>query len=359
MKSRNILIGEDNHCFIIAEAGVNHNGDINISKRLVDVAVEAGADAVKFQTFKAENLVTKDAPKAKYQKESTGSGTQFEMLKKLELSTEAHNILKDYCNEKKIVFLSTPFDFDSVNLLEEIDVPFYKISSSDLTNIPFLEYIAKLNKPMILSTGMASLGEVEKTIEKLRIAGNTKISLLHCTSNYPTDYEDVNLNAMITLKNAFKLSVGYSDHTVGIEVAIAAVAMGAKIIEKHFTLDKDMIGPDHKASLNPCEFKQMVMSIRNIEKALGDGIKKCNRSEENTKKVVRKSIVASRSIHKGETILYDDITFKRPGNGISPEFIDMIVGRTASCDINLDAIITFEKIGGDYEKNFSGYRNKI
>lgn len=331
-------------CFIIAEAGVNHNGDLEIAKKLVDVACDAGVDAVKFQTFKTENLVTKNAEKADYQKENTGSGSQFQMLKKLELSYENHVILKQYCESKGIMFISTPFDFESVDLLEKLDIPLYKISSGDLTNTPLLKYIAKMNKPMIVSTGMANLGEVEKAVESIKKTDNNRISLLHCTSNYPTDYEDVNLNAMITLKNAFKFSIGYSDHTVGIEVPIAAVAMGAEIIEKHFTIDKNMEGPDHKASLNPQELKQMVKSIRNMEKAFGDGVKRCNKNEENTKTIARKSIVASKNIVKGENISYENITFKRPGNGMDPTFADEIIGKIAICDISVDEVITFSNI---------------
>lgn len=333
-----------NKTFIIAEAGVNHNGDINIAKRLIDVAVEAGADAVKFQTFKAENLVTRDAPKANYQKETTGDGSQYEMLKKLELSLEDHIILKNHCEEKGIMFLSTPFDFESVDLLEKIGMKIYKISSGDLTNIPLLKYIAKLNKPMIISTGMANLGEVEKAVEAVKSCGNDKITLLHCTSNYPTAFEDVNLNAMITMKNAFKIPVGYSDHTLGIEIPISAVAMGAEVIEKHFTLDKDMEGPDHRASLNPLELKDLVQSIRNIEKSFGDGIKKCNISEVNTKKVARKSIVAARNIEVGEKITYENITFKRPENGISPIYSELVVGKKAINNISKDEILTLENI---------------
>lgn len=331
-------------CFIIAEAGVNHNGNIEIAKKLIDIACDAKVDAVKFQTFKAENLVTKNAEKANYQKENTGDGSQFEMLKKLELSYEEHLILKQYCESKEIMFISTPFDFESVDLLEKLQIPLYKISSGDLTNIPFLTYIAKLNKPMIISTGMASLGEVEKAVEVINRCGNNRIRLLHCTSNYPTVYEDVNLNAMVTLRNAFKLPVGYSDHTESIEIPIAAVAMGAEIIEKHFTLDKNMEGPDHKASLSPEELKNMVSSIRNIEKAFGNGIKVCNKNEENTKKVARKSIVASKNIKNGETISYENIAFKRPGYGISPLFIDEIIGKNAVCDINVDEFITFSNV---------------
>lgn len=341
IKEKNMF---NNKCLIIAEAGVNHNGDINIAKQLVDAALEAGVDAIKFQSFKAENLVTKNAPKADYQKQTTGNGNQYEMLKKLELSYDEHIILKNYSEEKGIMFISTPFDFESVDLLEKLDIPLYKISSGDLTNTPLLKYIAKLNKPMIVSTGMANLGEVEIAVAAIKETGNDKISLLHCTSNYPTYYEDVNLNAMITLKNAFKLPIGYSDHTIGIEIPIAAVAMGAKIIEKHFTMDKAMEGPDHKASLNPEELKEMVKSIRNIEKAFGDGVKRCNESEKSTQNVARKSIVASVNIKKGEIISYDNITFKRPGYGISPMFSCEVIGKTTIADITADDFITFNNI---------------
>ena len=339
-----MMFDDGKPCFIIAEAGVNHNGDINIAKKLVDAAFETGANAVKFQTFKAENLVTKKAPKADYQKKSTGNGNQYEMLKKLELSYEDHVLLKKYCEDKGIMFISTPFDFESVDLLEKLDIPLYKISSGDLTNIPLLRYIGKLNKPMIVSTGMSNLGEVEIAVNTIKECGNNEITLLHCTSNYPTAYDDVNLNAMITLKNAFNLPVGYSDHTIGIEVPIAAVAMGVKVIEKHFTLDKEMEGPDHRASLNPQELKNMVDSIRNIEKAFGDGIKKCNINEESTKKVARKSIVARVNIRKGEVISYDKIAFKRPGNGISPIFMDEIIGKVAIEDIDGETFITFSNV---------------
>lgn len=331
-------------CFIIAEAGVNHNGNIDIAKKLIDKAIEAGVDAIKFQSFKAENLVTKNAPKAEYQKETTGSGTQFEMLKKLELSYENHIVLKKYCEEEGIMFISTPFDFESADLLEKLNIPLYKISSGDLTNIPLLKYIAKFNKPMIVSTGMANLGEVEIAVNAIKECDNDKITLLHCTSNYPTACEDVNLNAMITLKNAFKLPVGYSDHTIGIEIPIGAVAMGAKVIEKHFTLDKNMEGPDHRASLDPKELKEMVKSIRNIEKAFGDGIKICNKNEENTKAIARKSIVAAKDIEIGEEISYENINFKRPENALSPIYTKKIIGKKAITFIEKDETITFENV---------------
>lgn len=335
---------KENRCFIIAEAGVNHNGDIEIAKKLIDASKEAGVDAVKFQTFKAENLVTKDAPKANYQVDTTGSGTQYEMLKKLELSFEEHIILKKYAEEKGLIFISTPFDFESVDLLEKLNIDLYKISSGDLTNIPLLKYIAKLNKPMIVSTGMANLAEVEFAVNAIKEEGNYKIVLLHCTSNYPTNFEDVNLKAMLTLKDAFKLPVGYSDHTLGIEVPIAAATMGAVVIEKHFTLDKHMEGPDHRASLNPQELKDMVNSIRNIEKAMGDGIKRCNKNEENTRFSARKSIVAKRRIDIGEELSLENLTFKRPEQGLSPIFIDIIIGKKATKEVQKDEVITLDMI---------------
>lgn len=333
-----------NRCFIIAEAGVNHNGDINIAKKLVDKAKEAGVDAIKFQTFRAENLVTKEAPKAEYQKETTGDGSQFEMLKKLELSLEDHITLKRYCEEKGIMFISTPFDFESVDLLEKTGVSLYKVSSGDLTNLPLLSYIANKNKPIILSTGMANLGEVEEAVETISKAGNDRTILLHCTSNYPTAYEDVNLRAMLTMKEAFKLPVGYSDHTIGIEIPIAAVALGAKVIEKHFTLDRNMKGPDHRASIEPDELKIMVRSIRNIELAMGDGIKRCNKSEENIRKVARKSIVAGRDISKDEVITINNISFKRPEFGLKPKYVDLVVGKKARRNIKVNEFITFNDV---------------
>lgn len=337
------MLGED-HVFIIAEAGVNHNGDINIAKKLIDAACEAGADAVKFQTFKAENLATPNAPKAEYQKQTTGSGNQFEMLRKLELSFEEHIDLKKYCDKKGIIFLSTPFDFESVDLLEKVGVQYYKISSGDLTNIPLLKYVAKLQKPMIVSTGMANLGEVEIAVKAIKEYMNKNLYLLHCTSNYPTMYEDVNLNAMVTLKNAFKVPVGYSDHTVGIEVPIAAAAIGAKIIEKHFTLDRHMEGPDHRASLEPDELERMVKGIRNVERAFGDGIKRCNKSEENTKKIARKSIVVKTNLKKGQKLSFNDITFKRPEIGIKPVYANVIVGKKLTRNLDKDELITFDSI---------------
>lgn len=331
-----------NKVFIIAEAGVNHNGDLETAKQLVDVAVKSGVDAIKFQSFKAENLVTYKAPKAEYQTETTVKGSQFDMLKKLELSIDDHIELKKHCDNKGIMFLSTPFDFASVGLLEKINIPIYKISSGDLTNIPLLKFIARKNKPIILSTGMANLGEIEDAIDAIKSEKNDKISILHCTSNYPTEYNNVNLKAMITMKEAFKLPIGYSDHTIGTEVSIAAVALGAEIIEKHFTLDKEMEGPDHRASLNPEELRNMVLRIRNIEMSLGDGIKKCEKSEENTRLVARKSIVALRDINESTILTERDLAYKRPGDGLPPKLYMNIVGRKASKYISKDEHIDFE-----------------
>ena len=323
--------------FIIAEAGVNHNGDIRLAYKLVDAAKEAGADAVKFQTFKAENVVSKLADKAEYQKKATGSDkSQSEMIKKLELSFNDFVKLKKYCDKKGIMFLSTPFDHQSIDFLYNL-IDIYKIPSGEITNYPYLKHIASKNKPIIMSTGMANLGEIEEAINTIKsVNSKAEISLLHCTTNYPTTYEEVNLKAMQTLAFAFKLPVGYSDHTLGIEVPIAAVAMGAKIIEKHFTLDKKLPGPDHKASLEPDELKEMVKAIRNIEMALGDGIKKPNKSEIEIMKVARRSLVATKDIRAGEVIKESDIAIKRPGTGIPPKFREIIIGMKLIRNIKQD-----------------------
>ncbi len=327
--------------FIIAEAGVNHNGRIDLAYQLIDAAKEAGADAIKFQTFKAENVVSRLAPKAEYQKKTTGSNeSQLGMIKKLELSFEDFVKLKKYCDKKGIMFLSTPFDHQSIDFLYDL-VDMYKIPSGEIINYPYLKYIAAKNKPIIMSTGMANLGEVESAIDILVKSGTKKenITILHCTTNYPCPYKEVNLKAMLTLKEVFKLTVGYSDHTLGIEVPIAAVAMGAKIIEKHFTLDKKLPGPDHKASLEPGELKEMIKAIRNIEMALGGGVKKPNKSEIEIMKVVRKSIVASTGIKKGEVFTKTNITVKRPGTGISPMRWDEVIGGKADRDFKDDELI--------------------
>lgn len=333
---------KSNDVFIIAEAGVNHNGCIETAKKLIDVAYIAGVNAVKFQTFKAETLVSKNAQKATYQKETTDEKeSQFDMIKKLELDIKTHEILIEYCKSKNIMFLSTPFDIDSVKLLSNLGLDTFKIPSGEITNLPYLKAIGQLDKKIILSTGMANLQEIKNALEILIKNGTNKenITVLHANTQYPTPIEDVNLNAMLTIQKELDIKVGYSDHTLGIEVDIAAVAMGASVIEKHFTLDKTMEGPDHKASLEPSELISMVRAIRNIELALGDGIKKPSKSETPNIEVARKSIVAKTDIKKGEKLTEKNITIKRPGNGISPMKWDQILGTTASKDYKEDDLI--------------------
>ena len=327
--------------FIIAEAGVNHNGDINLAKKLIDVAVEAGVDAVKFQTWKTELLVTKEATQAEYQEENTGiQESQFDMLKRLELSYDEFRELKKYCDAKHILFMSTPDEFESADFLCGLQ-DIFKIGSGELTNLPYLRHIGKLGKKVILSTGMADIGEVEDALDILIEAGTKKenIIVLHANTMYPTPMEDVNLKAMVTIGNTFDIAYGYSDHTLGIEVDIATVAMGASCIEKHFTLDKTMEGPDHKASLEPDELKKMVKAIRNIELALGSSIKKPSKSEIPNMQIARKSIVAKLDIKKGDVLTEQNITIKRPGNGINPMRWDAIVGAVATKDYKEDELI--------------------
>ncbi len=325
--------------FIIAEAGVNHNGDINLAKKLIDVAVKAKADAVKFQTFKAEKLVSKNTKKAKYQQETTDKNeSQFDMIKKLELDIDTHRELISYCEDKKIMFLSTPFDLDSIDLLNDLKLPIFKIPSGEITNLPYLEKIGALNKKVILSTGMSNIVEIEDALNILISNGTKKenITILHANTQYPTPMSDVNLRAMQTIGDTFDIAYGYSDHTLGIEVDIAAVAMGASIIEKHFTLDKTMDGPDHKASLEPNELMSMVQGIRNIELALGSSIKQPSASELPNIEIVRKSIVANVNIKKGEVFNKDNLAVKRAGNGISPMKWFEIIGSIANKDYKED-----------------------
>ena len=328
--------------FIIAEAGVNHNGSIELAFKLVDAAIEAGVDAVKFQTYKSENLVSKNTQKAEYQKKTTNSSeSQLEMLKKLELSFDAYRKINNYCQDKNIIFLSTPFDHSSINLLYELNLKFFKIPSGEITNLPYLRHIGSLAKQVILSTGMSTLKEVGDALAILIDSGTKKenITVLHANTMYPTPMEDVNLRAMQTIQKEFDVSVGYSDHTIGIEVDIAAVAMGATMIEKHFTLDKTMRGPDHIASLEPKELKAMVTAIRNIEKAVGKNIKTVSPSELENKNIVRKSITAKCSIKKGERLTEDNLIIKRPGTGISPMNWDKILGTVAKNDYQADELI--------------------
>ncbi|MBT4598728.1 MAG: N-acetylneuraminate synthase [Methylococcales bacterium] len=328
--------------FIIAEAGVNHNGSTELAKKLIDVAVHSGADAIKFQTFKAENLVSKKAQKAEYQKQTTDSKeSQFEMIKKLELDVDTHQALMAYCAEKNILFLSTPFDHDSINLLNKLELDIFKIPSGEITNSPYLKQIGALNKQVILSTGMANLGEIEAALAVLVSAGTQRkrITVLHANTMYPTPMEDVNLKAMQTIGQAFDIAYGYSDHTLGIEVDIAAVAMGASVIEKHFTLDKTMEGPDHKASLEPDELKAMVKAIRNIELALGSRVKQVSNSERPNMAVARKSLIAKIDIKQGEQFTENNLTIKRPGTGISPMRWDEMIGQTAQKNYLADDLI--------------------
>ena len=328
---------------IIAEAGVNHNGDLGLAKQLIDVAAEAGADLVKFQTFNADSLVTRTAKKAVYQTQTTDSNEpQYEMLRRLELSADIHNELIAHCAARNIGFFSTGFDSESVNLLVRLGQGHFKIPSGEITNLPYLRHIGQLGKEVILSTGMATLAEIEAAIDVLEHAGTprTKLTVLHCTTEYPTPMAEVNLRAMQSLHTAFGVAVGYSDHTQGIEVAIAAAAMGACVIEKHFTLDRNLPGPDHKASLEPEELKAMVVAIRNIEVALGDGIKRLTPSEAKNKPIARKSVVASRAIKSGEVFSVENVTAKRPGTGLSPMRWDEVIGRIASRDFSTDEMIT-------------------
>lgn len=330
------------HTFIIAEAGVNHNGSVDLARQLIDAAASAGADAVKFQTFKTENIVARHAPKAAYQNESTGYGeTQYDMLKKLELSPADFKELIRHCRQKNIRFLSTPFDLESIDLLLSLGMELFKIPSGELTNLPYLRKIGGLGKQVILSTGMANIQEIREALQILISSGTPteKIALLHCNTEYPTPLQDVNLRAMCTLNKIFGNRVGYSDHTDGIEVPIAAVALGAEIIEKHFTLDRDMAGPDHKASLSPDQLTAMVTSIRNIEKALGGDEKKPSPSELPNRDMARKSIVAATAIHAGEVFTEKNITVKRPGTGISPMQWDSVLGKKAPRSFAEDELI--------------------
>ena len=324
---------------IIAEAGVNHNGNKETAFSMIDAAKNAGVDCIKFQTFKSEKVVSRIAPKALYQKESTGEGSQEDMLRRLELSFRDFIDLKEYCDKIGICFLSTPFDFESIDFLNTLDMPFWKIPSGEVTNYPYLEKIALTQKPVVMSTGMCEISEIEDALKVLRDNGTENIKLLHCNTEYPTPFVDVNLKAMKTMEDLFGIPVGYSDHTKGIEVPIAAVAMGAQIIEKHFTLDKTMEGPDHKASLEPHELKAMVEAIRNIEKAIGTGEKIPSLSEEKNKSVARKSIVASKSIKCGDIFTEENITVKRPGSGISPMLWKNVLGKKAKRDFGEDELI--------------------
>src|SRR5215207_4857869 len=327
----NKLIGPGQPVFVIAEAGVNHNGDLKLARALIDVAVEARADAVKFQTFRADRLATPEAPKAEYQLQTTGDAeSQLEMLRRLELSAEAHRELQSYCEERGIVFLSTPFDEEAVDFLDELGVPAFKISSGDLTNSPLLEHVAGKGKPVILSTGMSELSELIEAVSVLNTAGCETPILLHCVSNYPADPAEANLRAMQTMRSAFDVPVGFSDHTEGMDISLAAVALGACVIEKHFTLDRSLPGPDHRASLEPAELRQLVQSIRRIETALGDGRKIPAASEIETAKVARRSLIAACDIAAGATLERAMVVLRRPGTGLPPSALLSLLGRKTS-----------------------------
>lgn len=329
--------------YIIAEAGVNHNGNLEIAKTMIREAKKAGCNCIKFQTFCADEIVTKTAPKADYQIENTGSGqSQYEMLRSLELTEDNFRILKDCCQEEEIDFLSTPFDKTSVQLLRKLGVTVWKVPSGEMTNQPLLEQIGAYGERVILSTGMATLSEVEQAVQWLHKAGTEDIILLHCTSNYPTAPEDVNMRALLTLKETFGLPVGYSDHTEGIEIPLMAVSMGAQVIEKHFTLDRSMPGPDHKASLEPDELRCMVEGIRKIEKAFGNGEKKPVKAEVSTKKVARKSVVLSRDVPAGIPLQADDLAVKRPGTGIAPASLDQLIGRKLKVDKPEGTLLSYD-----------------
>ena len=332
-----------NHTIIIAEAGVNHNGSIELAKLLIDEAVESGVDYIKFQTFKSENLVTRTAKQADYQKKNIGDSdnSQYNMLKELELSEEQHFELIEYCNKKGIKFFSTAFDMDSIDFLTSLNLGLWKIPSGELTSYPYVKKIASFGEPVILSTGMSSTEEISDTVNLLVSCGlpKEKITILHCNTEYPTPMCDVNLLAMNSIKKRFQTEIGYSDHTVGIEVPIAAVALGAKVIEKHFTLDRNHPGPDHKASLEPSELKAKVSAIRNIQQALGSEEKKVSSSEMKNKAVARKSIVAAKAIKAGEMFSEENLTVKRPGIGISPMKWESVIGQVAIRDFEQDELI--------------------
>jgi N,N'-diacetyllegionaminate synthase len=334
-----------NKTFIIAEAGINHNGSLKKALKLIEAAALAGANAIKFQTFTAENLATDYAPKARYQKyKSAKKENQFQMLKKLEFTDIMHRTCLKKCKKKKIIFMSSAFDIESLNYLKKINLSYFKVPSGEITNIPYLEVLGKFRKKVILSTGMSSIYEIKKAIKILGINGTKKsfITLMQCTSAYPAPYDEINLNALATLRDRFKLNIGFSDHSLGFQASIAAVALGAKIIEKHLTLNKKLIGPDHKASLDPREFKFMVQSIRIVEKTLGDKRKKITKSEKENIYIVRKSIVASTRIEKNEKFSNLNITCKRPGTGISPLFFKKIIGKKSIKNFNKDDLITLK-----------------
>lgn len=341
IKIGNKLIGQGQPVFVIAEVGVNHNQSLDFAFKLIDVAKNAGADAVKFETFKAEQVTLSDTPMAKYQKKNIGkSESQLSMLKKLELDESFYPKLISYCKKKNIIFLSTPHGgFESVDFLQRLRVPAFKFGSGDLNNLPVLEYAAKFGKPMLISTGMADITEVGRAVDCIRKSGNNKIVLFHCTTNYPCPPQEVNLKAMLTIKDKFETLVGYSDHTLGIQTPIMAVTAGASVVEKHITLDRNMPGPDHKASLEPMELRQMVDGIKLVKTILGSAVKKPNPEEIKLRNIARKSLVTTQYIRKGEVITSDHINIKRPGNGLEPKYYFQVIGARATKNIDADTLI--------------------
>lgn len=337
------FVGPGHPVFIIAEAGVNHNGDLEMAKRLIEVAAESGADAVKFQTFAAEKLVSADAPKAEYQKRTTGEDeSQFNMLKRLELSASDYKELVRHANQCGITFLSTPFDETSADFLVELEVPALKVGSGDLTNLPLLRHMAAKGLPMLISTGMGTLGEIEEALAAVMAAGNDQVLLYHCVSSYPAPVEETNLRALNTMMQAFPFPIGYSDHTPGIAVPVAAVALGAVSIEKHFTLDRSLPGPDQETSLEPGELAAMVKSIRQVEAALGDGYKRPTLAEANVARVARRSLVAARDIPSGAVLTADMLAIRRPGTGIPPKHLELVQGRTTRRELRKGQVITWD-----------------
>jgi len=339
-------VGRNAPVLIIAEAGVNHNGDVHLAHRLIDAAAEAGADAVKFQSFVTEELIIPEAPKADYQVETTGDpGSQYEMLKALEFSADEQVELKTHCEHIDILYLCTPYENMSVDMLDRMGVAAFKIASTDATNIPFLRYVASKGRPVILSTGMSTLGEVEQAIGTLRAGGlEGKIVILHCTSEYPASVSEVNLRAILTMQQAFACPVGLSDHTPGIGASPWAVAVGACVVEKHFTLDRNMVGPDHRASLEPDELAKLVRTVRDVEAALGDGVKRPMPSELSNKPLMQKSLVVKHNIRAGEIITLNDLTCKRPGFGLPPSWFDRVVGKRAAVDISNDEVLILSSV---------------
>ena len=328
--------------FIIAEIGVNHNGSIELAKNMIKSASRCGVDAVKFQTFRSEDLVTENAKTAEYQQKNANENSQFEMLKKLELTFEDFKELKDYASKCNVMFISSPFDINSVDLLENLNVSLYKLGSGELNNFELIDYVQKTNKPMILSTGMATLEEIKETYDFIENKEN--LIILHCITGYPTSFEEANLNFIKTLQSEFDVPIGFSDHSPGIELPIAAVALGACVVEKHFTLDKTLEGPDHKASLNPVEFKTMVDAIRNVEVAMGDGVRKFSENELEIKKIARKSIILNEDISEGIRIEKKMLAIKRPGTGIAPKYINQVIGRKVNQDLNKNAVLKWEHL---------------